>query len=112
MDVDKIAFTGSSAGKHARIKQKGLRMCSDHIRYCSVGKHIASCAAKSNLKTVTLELGGKVSPYRCRLLALPLTITPLRRYSRPTSFSPLLTSKLPLDGALLVYSKQLGNLVS
>lgn len=38
MDIDKIAFTGSTA----------------------VGRHIASCAAKSNLKTVTLELGGKV----------------------------------------------------
>jgi len=37
MDIDKIAFTGSTA----------------------VGRHIAACAAKSNLKTVTLELGGK-----------------------------------------------------
>ena len=39
MDVDKIAFTGSTA----------------------VGRHIVTSAAKSNLKTVTLELGGKVS---------------------------------------------------
>ena len=37
MDIDKIAFTGSTA----------------------VGRHIASTAALSNLKVVTLELGGK-----------------------------------------------------
>merc|ERR1712032_562411 len=37
MDVDKIAFTGSTA----------------------VGKSIAVCAAESNLKRVSLELGGK-----------------------------------------------------
>lgn len=37
MDVDKIAFTGSTA----------------------IGRHIAATAAKSNLKVVTLELGGK-----------------------------------------------------
>lgn len=37
MDVDKVAFTGSTA----------------------VGRHILQSAAKSNLKKVTLELGGK-----------------------------------------------------
>lgn len=38
MDIDKIAFTGST----------------------KVGKHLAKTAAESNLKRCTLELGGKV----------------------------------------------------
>ena len=37
MDIDKVAFTGSTV----------------------VGRHIQESAAKSNLKNVTLELGGK-----------------------------------------------------
>ena len=37
MDIDKVAFTGSTA----------------------VGRRIAVAAAESNLKVVTLELGGK-----------------------------------------------------
>ena len=42
MDVDKIAFTGSTA----------------------TGRRIAQSASKSNLKAVTLELGGKVGRHQ------------------------------------------------
>jgi acyl-CoA reductase-like NAD-dependent aldehyde dehydrogenase len=47
MDIDKVAFTGSGP----------------------VGRKILEASAKSNLKRVTLELGGKSPNIICKLAA-------------------------------------------
>ena len=69
VDVDKVAFTGSTV----------------------TGRNILKAAASSNLKKVTLELGGK-SPVS--LISLPA----FPAYTIRTSSSPTPTSRKPSPG--------------
>lgn len=75
MDVDKIAFTGSTAVSENLCTVclfcfGAFYLCLNELLYCScashivaigcqVGKLIQKAAGESNLKRVTLELGGK-----------------------------------------------------